>query len=131
METLMNKVMVLGNITQDLVVKSNDKNNWVKLIVAVDRGKDEADFFKAVAFGRAAEYLSKYAHKGSRIALEGRLTSDKYLDPKTNTNVYTVEIIIEKVWVLSRAKNETPIENKSVKQTEFDSNFTTDDDLPF
>ena len=127
----MNKVMMIGNITQDLISKSNERNSWVKLIVAVDRSKEEADFFKAVAFGRAAEYLTKYAHKGSRIALEGRLTSDKYADPETKKTVHTVEIVIEKVWVLSRAKNETPIENKSVKQTEFDSNFVTDDDLPF
>jgi single-strand DNA-binding protein len=127
----MNKVMMIGNITQDLVVKSNEKSNWVKLIVAVDRSKDEADFFKAVAFGRAAEYLSKYAHRGSRIGLEGRLTSDKYLDPKTNTTIYTIEIIIEKVWVLSRGKTENSVEQKTTKQTEFDSNFNTDDDLPF
>ena len=123
--------MMIGNITQDLVVKSNEKSNWVKLIVAVDRSKDEADFFKAVAFGRAAEYLSKYAHRGSRIGLEGRLTSDKYLDPKTNTTIYTIEIIIEKVWVLSRGKTENSVEQKTTKQTEFDSNFNTDDDLPF
>lgn len=130
METSMNKVMLIGNITQDLIVKSNDRATWVKMIVAVDRNKEESDFFKTVAFGKTADYLAKYATKGSKIGVEGRLTSDKYLDPKTNTNVYTVEVIIEKVWILNRKESissEVVDELRSVSK----AIEAAEDDLPF
>ncbi len=126
----MNKVMLIGNITQDLIVKSNEKTSWTKMIVAVDRDKEHSDFFKAVAFGKTAEYLGKYGTKGSKIAIEGRLTSDKYTDPKTNNTVYTVEVVIDKVWILTRKDSkadETFQELKAISKVM----EIAQDDLPF
>ena len=122
--------MLIGNITQDLIVKSNEKTSWTKMIVAVDRDKEHSDFFKAVAFGKTADYLGKYGSKGSKIAIEGRLTSDKYTDPKTNITVYTVEVIIDKVWILTRKDSKA---DESFQELKAISKVMeqAEDDLPF
>ena len=126
----MNRVILIGNITQDLIVKSNEKTSWTKMIVAVDRDKEHSDFFKAVAFGKTADYLGKYGTKGSKIAIEGRLTSDKYTDPKTNITVYTVEVIIDKVWILTRKDSKA---DESFQELKAISKVMeqAEDDLPF
>ena len=77
----MNKVIIKGRISQDLDVKytSTDNMQVTRVSVAVNRqyvkqGEErQADFFNCVAFGKTAEFLSKYFAKGQEIIIIGRL----------------------------------------------------------
>lgn len=70
----MNKVILTGRTTKDIEVKTSASGTtFAKFTVAVQAGKDKADFINCTAFGKTAELLEKYVHKGNRIGIEGRL----------------------------------------------------------
>jgi single-strand DNA-binding protein len=135
----MNRIILLGNLTSDPIKKETEKALLAKSIIAVDRDKENSDFFKLVAFGRTAEYLLKYGHKGSKVALEGRMKSEKYVD-KNGNNQYAFEVVVDRVWVLNR-KEELSIEEivstnlegyvEETKVNKVLSKIAEDDDLPF
>ena len=76
----MNKAILMGRLTQDPELKST--NNGISVCtfsIAVDRrfknasGEREADFIPIVTWRQTAEFVAKYFHKGSRIALVGSI----------------------------------------------------------
>ena len=100
----MNKVILMGNLTRDPEIRYSQGENSLAIArfsIAVNRrfsrqGDTDTDFFNCTAFGRQAEFVAKYFHKGSRMLLSGRVQNDNY----TNNNgekVYSVQIIAEEV----------------------------------
>lgn len=100
----MNKVILMGNLTRDPEIRYSQGENSLAIArfsIAVYRrfsrqGDTDTDFFNCTAFGRQAEFVEKYFHKGSRMLLSGRVQNDNY----TNNNgekVYSVQIIAEEV----------------------------------
>ena len=61
-----------------------------------NRNNDDqtADFINCVAFGRAGEFAEKYLHKGTKIAITGRIQTGSYTN-KDGVKVYTTEVVIE------------------------------------
>ena len=47
-----------------------------------------------VAFGRQGEFAEKYLHKGTKIALTGRIQTGSYTN-KDGVKVYTTEVVVE------------------------------------
>ena len=70
--------------------------------IAVDRDfvrqgeQRQADFFSCVAFRRTGEFVSKYFHKGSWIAVSGRMRQDSYTD-KTGAQRTSYELNCDNV----------------------------------
>ena len=100
----MNKVILMGNLTRDPEIRYSQGENSLAIArfsIAVNRrfsrqGDTDTDFFNCTAFGRQAEFVEKYFHKGSRMLLSGRVQNDNY----TNNNgekVYSVQVIAEEV----------------------------------
>ncbi len=100
----MNKVILMGNLTRDPEIRYSQGENSLAIArfsIAVNRrfsrqGDTDTDFFNCTAFGRQAEFVEKYFHKGSRMLLTGRVQNDNY----TNSNgerVYSVQVIAEEV----------------------------------
>lgn len=70
----MNIHMIHGRLVRDpeFTKGNEDKNSRTNFTVAVDRRYgDETDFFDCVVFGKRAEVIHKYFHKGSEILLTG------------------------------------------------------------
>lgn len=99
----MNKVVLMGRITRDIDVRQAGETSVARFTVAVDRqvrkdannGQPTADFIGCVAFGKTAEFVSKYFSKGMKIALDGRIQTGSY--EKNGQKVYTTDIIAEHV----------------------------------
>lgn len=72
----MNKVFLIGRVTKEFNVKVN-KNGKKYMIfsLAVQRDKENVDFFPISVWEQAVDYLTAYAHKGTLISVEGRLTT--------------------------------------------------------
>lgn len=74
----MNSVQLVGRLTRDPEVRYTDGGTTVaRFSLAVERRfKSEngptADFPNCVAFGRTAEFIEKYFHKGMRLLLYGK-----------------------------------------------------------
>ena len=97
----MNKAILMGRLTRDPEVRTSQESGLTvaRYTVAVDRrfkrdGEATADFIPCVAFGKAAEFAEKYLHKGTKIALSGRIQTGSYTN-KDGQKVYTTDVIIE------------------------------------
>ena len=78
----MNKVILMGRLTRDPEVRYAQGENAMAIArfsLAVDRRRQNnsdgqtADFINIVAFGRLGEFAEKYLHKGTKVALSGRI----------------------------------------------------------
>ncbi len=112
----MNVVILYGRLTRDPDLKYSQggvANCFTT--VAVDRGmtkekrqeaeaagRPTADFIGIKAFGKTAELLANYFHKGNRIALEGRIQTGSY--EKNGERVYTTDVIVNRLHFVESAK---------------------------
>lgn len=99
----MNSVNLIGRITSDPELKATQSGISVcsfTLAVKRPRVKDTTDFLPVVAWRQSAEYISKYAHKGSVVAVSGVLTTRKYETTNGEKRV-AYEIVADSVSVLS------------------------------
>lgn len=98
----MNKLIMSGRLCADPEMRVGASGNAiVSFNLAVDRrfkrdGDADADFFKCVAFGKTAEFIEHYFHKGNKILIEGEVRNNNYTD-KDGKMVYGTQILISQV----------------------------------
>ena len=101
----MNKVILMCRLTRDPEVRYAQGENAMAIArfsLAVDRRRQNnadgqtADFINIVAFGRLGEFAEKYLHKGTKVALSGRIQTGSYTN-KDGVKVYTTDIIAEDI----------------------------------
>lgn len=110
----MNKVCLTGRLTTDLELRYTSSNTaYTRFTLAVNRnftneeGKRDADFISCVAWKEKAEMMCKYLHKGSFIAVEGRIQTGSY-DDRDGNKRYMTDIIVEKITFLESKKDSRP-----------------------
>ena len=89
----MNKVFLLGNLTEDPEVKTHNENSFTLFTVAVSDGykdKKRTYFFDCIASGRTGENIAEYFSKGKPICVEGKLYTRK--NEETGYNEIKVSI---------------------------------------
>lgn len=100
----MNKVFLIGRLTQDPEIRYAQNENSTAIArfsIAVDRrfkrdGEPTADFFNCTAFGKTAEFVEKYLHKGSKIAIVGHIQNNNYTN-KNGEKVYSIQIMVDEI----------------------------------
>jgi single-strand DNA-binding protein len=105
----MNVVILMGRLTRDPDTRINGDSTVTRFTIAVDRrfrrpGDEEgqsADFPSCTAFGKTAEFISKYFRQGTKIAVIGRLQTGSYTN-KDGVKVYTTEVIVNEVHFAER-----------------------------
>ena len=90
----MNKVILIGRLTDDPAIFGEGEKKVVKYSLAIDRLKDGADFPSCVTFAGGADFAEKYLHKGMKIAVTGRLQTGSYTNREGN-KVYTTDVIVD------------------------------------
>jgi len=100
---MLNRVILMGRITQDLDLKSTPSGASVlQFNVAVERSfvkqgeERQTDFITCVAWRQQAEFISKYFSKGRMIAIEGNLRTRTYED-KNGSKHYVTEVYVDSV----------------------------------
>ena len=72
----LNVAMLVGRLAQDPEVRYSANGKCIaSFALAVQRDRNEVDFFKITAFDRAAENIGNHLTKGRRILVEGKLQS--------------------------------------------------------
>ena len=134
----MNSVQLIGRLTRDPEIRYTDGGASIaRFGLAVDRrfkqenGAD-ADFINIVSFGKTAEFIEKYFHKGMKIALNGRIQTGSYTD-KDGKKVYTTDIVAENVEFCESKGNSA---NNDAHAPASDGDFMSvpdgiEDELPF
>lgn len=63
-------------------------------LTADTSGRESLPPISCIAFGRCGEFADKYLHKGTKIALQGRIQTGHYIN-KDNVTVYTTDVVVE------------------------------------
>ncbi len=98
----MNKVILMGRLTKEPEVRytnGNDPLCIARYTLAVDRRynrteEENTDFIRCVAFGKSGEHAEMYFHKGTKIAITGRIQTGSYTD-RNGQKIFTTEIVVE------------------------------------
>ena len=96
----MNKANLIGRLTKEpeLRLTANQKP-YCNFTLAIDRkfkdanGQWQADFINCVAWNATAQFISKYFHKGSKIAVCGSIQTRTY--EKNGQKQYITEVFAE------------------------------------
>lgn len=104
----MNSVILIGRMTREADVRYSAQTNMAvaRFSLAVDRqSKDkQADFPNIIAFGKTAEIIERYTHKGSQIAVQGRIQTGSYQN-KDGATVYTTDVVADRIKLLDKKEN--------------------------
>lgn len=103
----LNKAILMGRICNSIELRSTQNGTPVcSFTIAVDRrGKDDGtDFLDIVAFGKTAEFVSKYFVKGQLVAVAGRIQTRNWEDKQGNKRK-SVEIVAEEVHFAESKRN--------------------------
>jgi len=111
MNTLRNKVQLIGNLGQNPEIRTFDNGKAMAKfsLATADSYKDasgkkitETQWHNIVAWGNLAKIAEKYLIKGSEVAVEGKLTHRVY-DDKDGKKVFYTEVVLNDM-VLLRGK---------------------------
>ena len=122
----MNIIALIGRLTESPELKqTNSGKSVVSTNIAVDRpfSKDTTDFIPVVVWNQSADYLSRYANKGTKVAITGKLTTRKYEDKNGNKRT-AFEVVADTVEICDSAK-ESSTEAKSTPSTYMPDAYST------
>jgi len=104
-----NKAIIIGNLGRDPEIRYSPSGvAWGNLRLATTEGRkdkdtgqwqDHTEWHNVVVLGRLAEIANEYLKKGSKIYIEGRLQTRKYMD-KSNVERYQTEIVANEMQML-------------------------------
>lgn len=101
---MVNKVILIGNLGRDPEVNHTQSGTAVAtLSVATtrrvkkgDQWESETEWHRVVAWGKTAEFCGNYLQKGSKVYVEGRLSTREWAD-RYGQKRYTTEVVAESV----------------------------------
>lgn len=102
----MNSVNLIGRLTKDVDLRYTQSGLAVgRFSVAIDRPKKDgqdngADFPNCVAYGKTAESLANYVHKGEMVGVTGCIRTGSYTN-KDGQKVYTTDVSVASVQFLN------------------------------
>ncbi len=98
----MNTGTLSGRLAADPQVEQGQNTSRTRFRLAVDAynpstKQREADFFTIVAFGKTAEIIGQYCHKGSYVVVRTHLKPRQWNDTKTGEKRYETSIVCDEV----------------------------------
>ena len=88
---MLNCAVIMGRLTADPELRTtNNGISVTSFTVAVDRSfvrageQRQADFINVVAWRQTADFVTRYFHKGSMIAVHGSIQTRNYEDRQGN-----------------------------------------------
>lgn len=139
----LNQVNLIGYVGDEpKVVPTSSQRKMVALSVGTtEKGyttkdgqtvPDKTEWHSVVAFGKLAEIIEKYIHKGSQIFIQGKLSTRCY--EKDGQKKYTTDIIADNMQMLDRKTSDgSSMQSQPQTQSQYQqhTNEQQNDDLPF
>ncbi len=120
-----NKVVISGNLTRDAELRSTQSGlSVLNFGIAVnDRVKnqqtgewtDRPNFVECVLFGRRADSLANILHKGSKVAIEGKLRYSSWENDQGQKRS-KLEVLVDEVELMSQRNGAQGQQNGSYGQ---------------
>ena len=133
----MNKAIIMGRLVRDADIRWSQGEEQLciaRFTLAVDRrykkSNDEktADFISCIAFGRIAEFMEKFGHKGVKFVTEGRIQTGSYTN-RDGQKVYTTDVVVEQI-EFAESKNSS-LQNSMVQQDQEQKQSLKEDENGF
>ena len=118
MANSLNKVILMGNLTQDPELKTTNTGLAVcNFSLAVNRkfakqGEQSVDYINICAWRASAEFVGKYAKKGNSLVVCGSLQTRNYTNSQ-GQKVYITEVVADEVSFAGNNKSEGGYQQKS------------------
>lgn len=132
---MVNRVTLLGRTGKDPEVRNLESGNTVATISiatsekykdkTTGEKKEKTEWHNLVFWGKLAEVVAKYVHKGDLLFVEGKMTTRSW--EKDGVKRYTTEVVVNDLKMLSGKKKEES--SQSADQGSVPPPST--DDLPF
>jgi single-strand DNA-binding protein len=100
-----NKVILLGNLGDKPEIKyTTDGKAIANLSLATSKAwvdknsgkkQETTQWHRVVLFGKRAEIANQYCKKGTKVYIEGELTTHKYQDKDTGKDQYSTQIVVD------------------------------------
>jgi len=112
MSRSLNKVMLIGNVGNDPEIRSTSGGARVaKASLATNRTfqdrtgqqQEKTEWHRLTFFGRLADIVEQWVHKGDRLYVEGRLEYSQTQDEQGGTRYWTDIVVNEMVMLSSGA----------------------------
>ena len=141
---MINMVALMGRLTYEPELKSTPNGlSVIRFQIAVDRSyqakgqERQADFIDCVAWRQTAEFISRYFHKGSMIAVEGSIQTSNYTDKNGNNRKQTEVLANNVSFCGSKSESgnmdiepESAAKYSSTDNSDFEEIVDDDDDFP-
>lgn len=137
----LNKVMLMGNLTRDVELKSIQSGSQVAQFgLAINRKwagsdghtKEEVTFVDCSAWGKTAEAMAKYLAKGRPVFIEGRLKLDQWQDKQSGQNRAKLSVVVESFqFVDSKPGGQASVAPARTATQADDAGGGFNDDIPF
>lgn len=111
----LNRVLLIGNVGKDPEIKTFASGNKVAQITLAtserykDRNgeqKEDTEWHSVQAFGKLADVVERFVHKGSLLYLDGKIRTRSYeADGRT---IYRTEIVADHIQMLDRPQGNRP-----------------------
>ena len=111
---MLNKAILMGRLVADPELRRTPNNNSVtSFTLAVNRSftrqgeQPQTDFIDIVAWGKTAEFVSRYFVKGQQVAVAGRIQTRMWEDKQGNKRK-SVEVVAEEVHFAEPKRDSQP-----------------------
>ena len=113
----MNSVILIGRLTKDPEGKAE---SYARFTLAVDDrpnkdGDKKTNFISCVAFNKTGDFVLKWLKQGTKIAIQGRITTGSY--EKDGVKKYTTDVVAESVEFAESKKAEETQETQETQET--------------
>lgn len=148
----MNKIFISGNLIKDPEIRYTQNGKaMAKMSIAVrrtyrskttDNNQPDSDFFNMTAWEKTAEFCGRYLTKGSRVLVEGRMTTYTY-EGQDGSKRYGFDINVDSIEFADSKRTDGNFGGRSNYKKDsadnsannFDEGFSgeavSDDDVPF
>ncbi len=132
---MLNKVILMGRLCADPELRHTQSNTPVASFrLAVDgyidkNGNKQTDFINCVAWGKQAEFVSKWFTKGKMAILCGHIQTRTYQD-KNGNKQYVTEVVASEI-KFGETKKAQEANGSTASQTDDWQELDDDGDVPF
>jgi single-strand DNA-binding protein len=136
----LNKVLLIGRLGQDPELKYTQNGIAVaKFSLATSQQwkdqdgntQDKTEWHNVVAWRRLAEICAEYLKKGSKVYLEGSLSTSSWEDENKKKHYRTEVVLNDMIMLDSKGAGASGTDNGGSSVPESSGSSGGDDDLPF
>ena len=132
-----NKCIIVGNLGKEPEMRYTASGGAIANITVATsetwkdkqsgESKEKTEWHKVTFFGKLAEIVGEYLHKGSKVYIEGRLETNKWQD-KDGADRYTTSIIAKEMQMLDSKQSGSQSGNSAPQKQQNEPDF---EDIPF